>query len=146
VENPSIALRAIASSLSRLHTETVPSGIAALEAVVARAKSTSDRTELETLAAEARRVAPIRDERALLTDLTACGIIHHLLLECGRRVDADKHQLVLFASLEEIQALLRGTRQVCCIVPSFTFFTEYFGIETILPHRSWRVPLKEGTT
>ena len=44
--------------------------------------------EFDELLDDARYVASIRDERALYMDLTAMGIIHHILLESGRRLVA----------------------------------------------------------
>jgi phosphohistidine swiveling domain-containing protein len=70
--------------------------------------------ELDSMIAEARAVAGLRDERALYSDVWAWGIVRTVVLAIGRRLIArDRSLLVqpedlIHASTAEIDALLAG--------------------------------------
>ncbi|KAH9256974.1 hypothetical protein BASA82_001088 [Batrachochytrium salamandrivorans] len=125
VETPCVMFNALVAAVKRIEQREQPpaGGIAAYEIIRSRVAKEEDKLALDQLVEDARFVAPLRDERALLTDLTACGIVHHFLLECGRRIspadNAAKGKLAVFASLEELQQLLAGKR-----VANDAFFAE----------------------
>ncbi len=68
--------------------------------------------ELDALIAEARTVAPLRDERALFSDVWAWGIVRTTVLEIGRRLKRRSSSLLVdpadlvCASPDEITSLL----------------------------------------
>lgn len=75
---------------------------------------TSLHSTFDALLAEARALNRLRDERALYTDLTAAGLLHHCMLEIGRRVfntskAMDSPMLILYGSYDEICTLLTST-------------------------------------
>eukprot|EP00516_Mucochytrium_quahogii_P002249 CAMPEP_0203755702 /NCGR_PEP_ID=MMETSP0098-20131031/9107_1 /ASSEMBLY_ACC=CAM_ASM_000208 /TAXON_ID=96639 /ORGANISM=" , Strain NY0313808BC1" /LENGTH=930 /DNA_ID=CAMNT_0050647279 /DNA_START=795 /DNA_END=3587 /DNA_ORIENTATION=- len=68
-------------------------------------------SEFDEALSDARATAPIRDERALYTDLWAMGILRHVILEAGRRIvrkskRMNEPTLALEATLEELTDML----------------------------------------
>mmetsp|Transcript_30518 Transcript_30518/g.48823 ORF Transcript_30518/g.48823 Transcript_30518/m.48823 type:complete len:932 (+) Transcript_30518:1639-4434(+) len=68
-------------------------------------------SEFDEALSDARATAPIRDERALYTDLWAMGILRHVILEAGRRIvrkskNMNEPTLAIEATLEELTDML----------------------------------------
>ena len=74
--------------------------------------------EFDSLLDEARRVNRLRDERGLFNDVWAAGLSRRAILEVGRRLALrgrlDDESLIFQATLEEMQALLRGQAGLSC--------------------------------
>lgn len=119
METPSLIFAGLVDSVHKHRDGTVAKiragGEVAGKALIEKCKTPEQKKELEEWLEEARSVASLRDERAMLTDLTANGIIHHILLEAGRRLvvrdDSSKvfdSSLMLLASKEEICSALES--------------------------------------
>jgi hypothetical protein len=94
-----------------------------------RISNPTELAEIQELMDDSQVCAGIRDERAIWTDLTAMGIIHHILLAVGKRLSTRASQessqfvdasLVLFATKEEICDLLENSKSA----PSASFYNE----------------------
>ncbi len=79
----------------------------ALERVRA-AVAAEHHAELDALIAEARLVAPLRDERALFSDTWAWGILRTTVLAIGRRLRLPDPADLVHATPDEVLSLLRG--------------------------------------
>mmetsp|Transcript_30517 Transcript_30517/g.48821 ORF Transcript_30517/g.48821 Transcript_30517/m.48821 type:complete len:933 (+) Transcript_30517:131-2929(+) len=67
--------------------------------------------EFDEALSDARATAPIRDERAIYTDLWGMGILRHVILEAGRRIvrkskNMNEPTLAIEATLEELTNML----------------------------------------
>jgi phosphohistidine swiveling domain-containing protein len=86
--------------------------VAAREAALRARVPEEHIAEFDRLLAEARLVHRLRDERGIFNDIWAAGISRRAILEVGRRLAIrgriDCETLIFQASLEEMQALLRG--------------------------------------
>jgi len=160
-QEPALLLAAFATAVRKVKEgkadEARARGEAQSQALRARVPTDAERREFDELLDDARFVASIRDERALYMDLTAMGIIHHMLLEAGARLAARQQgaagadgTLALEASLEELQAALtsgappaaawwdemrarRATRQTLSVLEA----PEAIGGPVLLPTREY---------
>ncbi|WP_169590376.1 PEP-utilizing enzyme [Antrihabitans stalactiti] len=113
IEMPDLLIRTLLAALDDSQIHAREETRAALAAKVRAAVPTQHKAEYEAVLAEALFVGSLREERALVCDFWAYGLVRRAILEAGRRL-ADRDRIaepthLLDASHSEILELVRGT-------------------------------------